>query len=399
MNNQIAFITALCIAEILTMSGTMFFPALLPAFQKEWNLTNTEAGWINGIFFAGYAAFVPILVSLTDRIDARRVYLLSAAFGAFSLLGFGVMARDTVTAMIFRFCTGVSLAGTFMPGLKTLSDRIIGNIQSRAIAFYTSSYGIGTAISVFFSGWLVTWTHWRYAAALLALAHLTAVFIFAFAVKPRRPDRAIRGPLSSAFHFRTALQNRSAIGYMLGYGMHCWELFGFRSWMVAFLTLSLTIHTGEEQMLSPQNVATLILLAGVSASILGNEAAQRWDRRRMVSVFMVTSGIIGCFLGFCVSLPYAIVSTLCFIYGIAVMLDSGSLTAGIVASSYDTERGRTLALYSFVGFGMAFLAPLSFGIVLDMAGSGVRGWGFAFAAMGIASLSGPVWLWLFQARS
>ncbi len=64
------------------MAGTMYFPALLPGFQAEWGLSNTEAGWINGIFYGGYAAFVPILVSLTDRIDPRRIYLYSAIFGA-----------------------------------------------------------------------------------------------------------------------------------------------------------------------------------------------------------------------------------------------------------------------------------------------------------------------------
>jgi len=396
MTSQATFIIYICVAEILTIAGTMFFPALLPGFQAEWKLTNTEAGWINGIFFGGYAAFVPILVSLTDRIDARRIYLFSAAFGGVSMFGFGYLAQDTVTAMIFRFCSGISLAGTFMPGLKALSDRITGKNQSRAIALYTSSYSIGTAASVFFSGWLVSWMHWRQAAALLSLAYLGAVVIFALAVTPKKPDRSRRESLSSPFNFREALQNRSVIGYMFGYAVHCWELFGFRSWMVAFLAYSVSIQTGREHMLSPQNVATLIVLAGVPASILGNEAAHRWDRRRAVAIFMVLSGIIGCFLGFLAHLPYTIVSGLCVIYGIAVMLDSGSLTAGVVATSYDTERGRTLALYSFAGFGMALLSPLAFGFILDTAGSGVQGWGFAFATLGIASLSGPLWLRLFR---
>jgi len=94
------------------MAGTMYFPALLPGFQAEWGLSNTEAGWINGIFYGGYAAFVPILVSLTDRIDPRRIYLYSAVFGAASMAGFGWLAEGTLTAMLFRFCAGVSLAGT-----------------------------------------------------------------------------------------------------------------------------------------------------------------------------------------------------------------------------------------------------------------------------------------------
>ncbi len=90
MNPLIVFV---CLAEILSVSAIMFFPALLTNFQLEWGLSNTEAGWINGVYFAGYALAVPILVNLTDRVDARRIFLLSAGLDtpsiAGSFLGFG----------------------------------------------------------------------------------------------------------------------------------------------------------------------------------------------------------------------------------------------------------------------------------------------------------------------
>ena len=40
-----------------------------------WRLTNSEAGWITGIFYAAYMVAVPVLVTLTDRVDAGLVYL------------------------------------------------------------------------------------------------------------------------------------------------------------------------------------------------------------------------------------------------------------------------------------------------------------------------------------
>jgi MFS family permease len=378
------------------MAGTMYFPALLPGFQAEWGLSNTEAGWINGIFYGGYAAFVPILVSLTDRIDPRRIYIYSAIFGAASMAGFGWLAQGTLTAMLFRFCAGVSLAGTYMPGLKALSDHITGKTQSRSIAFYTSSYGIGTALSVFLSGWLVTWLDWRWAAVMLSFGCLGAVLIFALAVEPKTPDLPRTEPLLSSFNFRGALRNRSAIGYMCGYAVHCWELFGFRTWLVAFLAFSISLQAMREYHISPQNLATIVLFAGVPASILGNELALISERRRVIAIFMLAAGLIGCVIGFAAALPFIMVAGLCLLYGIAMMLDSAALTAGVVAASHDAERGRTLALYAFVGFGMAFLAPLAFGFVLDISGNGMYGWGFAFAILGLVAMSGPIWLRLFR---
>jgi len=37
-----------------------------------------RGGLIGGIYFAGYMVAVPVLTSLTDRIDSRRVYLWRA---------------------------------------------------------------------------------------------------------------------------------------------------------------------------------------------------------------------------------------------------------------------------------------------------------------------------------
>jgi len=82
-----------CLAEICSMTGFATFAALLPGFVAEWNLSGTQAGWINGIFFAGYVAAVPFLVSLTDRRDPRHVYLAAAAITVVSSLGFAIFAE------------------------------------------------------------------------------------------------------------------------------------------------------------------------------------------------------------------------------------------------------------------------------------------------------------------
>ncbi len=87
--------------------------------------------------------------------------------------------------------------------------------------------------------------------------------------------------------------------YFGGYAAHCWELFGFRSWMVAFMFFSLCLTPQMNIPMSLQNLATLILLAGVPASILGNEGALYWGRRRFITVIMLGSGIVGSIIGFC----------------------------------------------------------------------------------------------------
>lgn len=162
MTRPAPFVFLICLAETLSMTGTMYFPALLPSFQAEWGLTNTAAGWINGVFFAGYAITSPILVGLTDRVDARRIYLPCAFLATLSLFLFGWLAEGTWTAAALRLLAGIGLAGTYMPGLRALSDNVTGPRQSRYIVFYTATYGIGTALSVYFAGLLEPLMGWRW---------------------------------------------------------------------------------------------------------------------------------------------------------------------------------------------------------------------------------------------
>ena len=78
-------IGAACIGQILAQIGTFSLLALLPSLTSEWALSNTEAEWLSGIFCNGYAVSLPVLISLTDRDDAKRIYLFGVAIIALSL--------------------------------------------------------------------------------------------------------------------------------------------------------------------------------------------------------------------------------------------------------------------------------------------------------------------------
>jgi len=64
---------AMCAAQACAQIGAFSVAALLPTLIATWSLTNTEAGWISGIYYAAYTLVVPLLSSLTDRVDPKRV--------------------------------------------------------------------------------------------------------------------------------------------------------------------------------------------------------------------------------------------------------------------------------------------------------------------------------------
>lgn len=96
-------VLTLCLAEILVMTGFASFPALMPFFFDHWRMSGTEAGWINGVFFFGFMLCGPALISLTDRIDARPIFLAGCLLSLIGAVGFAWAARDFWSSLPWRF--------------------------------------------------------------------------------------------------------------------------------------------------------------------------------------------------------------------------------------------------------------------------------------------------------
>jgi MFS family permease len=376
------------------MTGFATFSALLPLLMVTWRISNSEAGTISGMYYAGYMAAVPLLTGMTDRVDARRIYLLACALSSIAAFGFSVLAEGFWSALVLQGLGGAGLAGTYMPGLRILSDHIEGPHQSRWVAFYTSTFGIGAALSLWMAGVISTAFGWRWAFAAAGIGPAVAGSLVFLCLPPRQRNLTLK-LTAGLLDFRSVFRNRAAAGYVLAYAAHCWELFGFRSWIVAFFTFAGAIRaTAEPALPSATTLAATINLIGPTASILGNEIAARFDRPRVVLATMSMSAALACVVGFSAPLPGAFVFGLACVYFLAIMGDSAVLTAGLLAAAEPHQRGAAMAVHSFLGFGAAFVAPVVFGAVLDFAGGNqsVLAWGVAFASLGIGCALAPLTL-------
>ena len=174
-----------------------------------------------------------------------------------------------------------------------------------------------------------------------------------------------------------------------------------RSWLVAFLVYSLSVHDLGEVQLIPTTVATLTACVAMIASIGGNEIADRYDRRRVVTVFLFSAGILALFIGFLAALPYWITVFFVILYAGLIQLDSAALTAGVLLAAQKGRRGSTLGLHALIGFGGGAIGPLIVGMVLDISGGGITtiSWGLAFASMGFVAFLGPIALWKLRGHS
>ncbi len=379
-------------AHILSMLGFSTYAALLPELRDAWGLSNSQAGVVGGMFFAGYASTVSLWTALTDRVDGRRVYLAGSVLAAAASAAFGWLASGVVSALILQILLGVGIAATYMPGLRLLSDRISGPYQSRYISFYTSFFGIGTALSLAAAGWLAALWGWRAAFLVSAAGPLLAgglVFGWIRAL-PRPGGKPFAWKdLFPIAAWRRVLSDRASAGYTFGYMVHCLELFGSRAWMVAFLAFSATMNAFPWNFAA---TAAVVNLLAVPASIVGNEIALRLGRRRWILIAMSASGSCGLLVALGAPLHWSLVLGLLIVYSMLVMAESGTLTAGLVAAAPAELRGAALGLYSLLGFGGGMLGPIVFGAALDAAGGAQSGlaWLAAYGAIGAGCLLAPL---------
>ena len=392
-------VAVVCAAQVLVQIGAFFWPALLPSMMPLWTLTNSEAGWITGIFYAAYMVAVPVLVTLTDRVDARRIYLIGVGCTVAAHLLFGVAAEGFWSALALRALAGVGWAGTYMTGLKLLADRVDERMMSRAVAGHAASIGVSGALSYVCAGLLAGYYGWQ-TAFIAAGASAGAAWMIVALFAPRAlPPAPPPGAVPVLFDFRPVFRNRSAMAYAVGYCVHTLEMNALRGWGVAFLGYVALSSGGGETVLSPTVVLTALGLIGTAASVLGNEAAIRLGRRRLITLAMLGSIAVAAAIGFAGTLSYPVAVVLLLVYGLVVWLDSSSLTAGTAGTAEPSRRGATLAVHSTLGYAGGFVGPLMIGIILDLAGGMSRlAWGLAFLAVAALMAAALAAFWLLRPR-
>ena len=393
-------VAVVCAAQVLVQIGAFFWPALLPGMMPLWQLSNSEAGWITASFYGAYMVSVPVLVTLTDRVDPKRVYLFGVAATVFGHLLFALFADGFWSALAMRALTGLGWAGTYMTGLKLLADRVDGKMMSRATAGHAASIGISGALSFATGDLIASAAGWRAAFFAAAISAAVAWLAVALIVPAQSKRTAPAKDGQGLYDFRPVFRNKSAMAYAIAYCVHTLEMSALRGWGVAFLGyVAATTGAAAASVLSPAIVATGLGLIGTFASVAGNEAAIRYGRKRLIVTAMLASILIGATIGFIGSLSYGVAAVLLTIYGIVIWLDSSSLTAGTAGTAEPSRRGATLAVHSMLGYAGGFVGPLLVGWVLDLSGGMSQlGWGLSFSSVAMLMALALVTFWMIRPR-
>jgi MFS family permease len=390
--HPVALLAIVCLAEVLSMVSFAAWPLFLVDLQPLWGLSNFSTGWVSGAYFIGYVLATPVLVGLTDRIDAKYIYIFASFLAIIGALCFALFASDFWSAALSWALVGAGLAGTYMPGLQILNARLEAESRIKLLPYYTSAFGVGTGLSFFLMGWVYTYTSWQNAFLLAAIFSLIAAFLITLTIRPAPPAQAENSARRHPLDFRPAFKNKAALGYVFAYGAHNFELFAYRGWLFAYLIFAAGTYQISINTASLSTLISVFAIIGMSASIIGASFCLRYPRARTISRFGALSALTAILFGLSGFIDFYLILVLALLFNITIMLDSASLTAGTVSAASEHVRGALLAVHTIIGFGGAALGAPTIGFVLDIAGgeTDITAWSIALMTIGLGSAL--VWL-------
>src|SRR3989442_7304552 len=308
----------LAVAELLAMAPWFSASAVAPTLARVWQLSPVTTAWLTISVQLGFVvgALVSAILTLADRLSARRLVAGSAALAAIATLGVALSTGITM-GLVCRLLTGAALAGVYPPGMKIAAGWFKEGC-GRAIGILVVALTLGSA-SPHLVRWAVPPTAWR---IVLVVAALSAIVggLLVLLVPNDGPYAAPSPPFSLAAAPRI-LRDRAVALANLGYLGHMWELYAMWTWIAVFVAESERARLGAQPDVTAR--AALVTFAVVGGGAigfsLGGEYRDPRGRTVVTRVAMPISGSCALLVGLLFGAPLVALAPLLLVWGVSIV--------------------------------------------------------------------------------
>jgi len=331
--------------------------AVMPDLQRELDWPASAVGPLTSALQFGFivGTLVFALLAIADRFAPRRVFLVCALAGSACTVGAWAMVTHYEALLVWRFLTGVFLAGIYPVGMKIAAQWYTKGLGA-ALGLLIGALVLGSASAHALralSGTL-PWPTLMLGVATLAAAGGLLLF-FGTGDPPHAQARVTTLQWRALGTLWTDARVRASV---LGYFGHMWEL--YTMWVMVPLVLATRLQgTGLSW------AAFWVLGAGVVGCAGGGWVAQRWGSARVAAAQLATSGLC------CLATPWLIDAAAPWFYawlvlwGITVSGDSPQFSTLTARNAPPQAVGSVLTLTNSIGFGISIVSILLFVLLAE----------------------------------
>lgn len=268
----------LVIAYIFNFIDRQIIGVLAVPIKAELALSDRQLGLMGGIAFALFYSGLAIPIAwLADRKSRVKIIAWSVALWSGFTAACG-LAQNFWHLFLARMGVGIGEAGGVAPSYALVSDYFPKEKRARALALFSLGIPIGSALGVFFGGWIASHLDWRSAFFIVGLAGIPAALLVRFGIKepvrggfdtvdgaasePAPPFATVAATLARTPSF-WLLSFGAASGSILGYGL----IF----WLPSFFSRSYHLELSEVGWF----YGSIVLVGGVAGTWLGGWLGDR----------------------------------------------------------------------------------------------------------------------------
>ncbi len=372
----------LTLAELLGMSLWFAASAVSAQYVSLWTLTASQAAWLTTTVQLGFVAGTAIsaLLNVADVVPARLLFALCALLGAAA--NALLLTADSLTgALVWRFLTGLALAGVYPPAMKMIATWFRAR-RGLAVGTIVGALTVGKAMPYLvhaIPGAGITPVVLS-ASAGAVLAAMLVWFGYRegpYPFPPRPFSLRLVGDVVSSRSWR--LSTGGYLGHML-------ELYAAWTWLPVFIAASVSAHdpaAGTRGTSVASAVAFAALAIGGLGCVWGGLVADKRGRPWLVTVAMAISGSCALLIGLAFGQSLWLLVPIALVWGFFVIADSAQFSVLVTESVPPHAVGTALTLQTSLGF---LLTAITIQMVPPIAAA--IGWRWAFTWLSLGPVLG-----------
>jgi len=276
--------TLLFLLYLFNYVDRLVVTALFPFIQKDWGLTDTQAGMLVSVVFASIVILTLPASILVDRWSRRKTIGIMALLWSVAT-AMCAFTKSFSQLLIARLGIGVGEAGFAPGGTALLSSLFPPEKRSQMMGLWNASIPLGMALGIGAGGFIAEQWGWRYAFGLVAIPGAIVALLFFF-IKDYKTvdllktvstgDGQSKIKMGKKDIFRDFIGTPSLVFTNIGFAGCIFCSAAMMTWLPTFF------HRLEGIPMSQAGLKTsVVMLLAIVGGPLGGWIADRWFKKKV----------------------------------------------------------------------------------------------------------------------